>query len=271
MRRKTEISRIISAELVSLRRRRSTFVLPAVLLALATIVYFGLETGARNNWFGLPSGFFVAASAIGWLANVVVLVVVVLTSFLISQEYALGTVKSAWVRPLSRQGWFTGKVLYACGVVTVLYILAIVLVVILAALRSGFVDLMEKDYLVHTAGSMGLRLALTSALVLFTIWSTVIVTAAFASRINHPGGAIAVVTGIGVALMALSVFPPVRPFLLTTYIGLPSEQMVAMSKGLPLPFEWGDLVWRTLAAGALWACVAYFAGRKIVKAREITD
>jgi hypothetical protein len=44
-----------------------------------------------------------------------------------------------------------------------------------------------------------------------------------------------------------------------------------MSKGLPLPFEWGDLVWRTLVAGAAWAFVAYFAGLKIVKNREITS
>ena len=271
MSRKTEIFRIVSGELVSQRRRRSTFVLPAVLLLLAAFVYFGLETGARNNWFGLPSGFFVAASSIGWLANVVVLIVVVLTSFLISQEYALGTVKSAWVRPLSRQGWFTGKLLYACGVVTLLFLTAVVVVVVLAVLRLGFVDLMEKDYLIHTAGSMELCLALTSALVLYTIWSTVIVTAALSSRINHPGGAIAVVTGIGVALMALSVFPPIRPFLLTTYIGLPSEQMVAMSKGLPLPFEWGTLVWRTLVTGAIWAFVAYLAGLRIVKSRQITS
>ncbi len=271
MNRKSEISRIVSGELVMQRRRRSTFVLPSVLLLLAAIVYFGLEMGARNNWFGLPSGFFVAASSIGWMANVVVLVVVVFTSFLISQEYALGTVKSAWVRPLSRQGWFTGKLLYACGLVTLLFLMAAVVVVALALLRLGFVDLMEKDYLVHTAGSMGLRLVLTTALVLYTIWSTAIVTAALASRINHPGGAIAAVTGIGVALMALSVFPPVRPFLLTTYIGLPSEQMVAMSKGLPLPFEWGTLVWRTLAVGTTWAVVAYVAGIRIVKNRQITS
>jgi hypothetical protein len=71
-------------------------------------------------------------------------------------------------------------------------------------------------------------------------------------------------------MTALSVFPPVRPYLLTTYIGAPSEQMVAMSKGLPLPFEWKDLAWRTVATGVVWAAVSYVAGRRIVSRKEIT-
>ncbi len=271
MKTKTDVARVFSAELVSLRRRRSTVVLPVAMLALAFVVYFGLETAARNNWFGIPSGFFVAASSIGWLANVVVLIGVVFTSFAISQEFALGTVKSVWVRPLSRQGWFCGKVVYACTVITLLYLLVIAVVVGLAAWRSGYVDLMEKDYLIHTAGDMGLRLLLTSALTLVSIWATVIVTAAVATRINHPGGTIAIVMGIGVSLLALSVFPMVKPLLLTTHIAKPGEQMIAMTKGLPLPLEWIDLTWQSLVVALVWMGLAYMAGRITVKNKQITS
>jgi hypothetical protein len=270
LKRRGDITRVVSAEVLKCRRRRSTVVLPVIVAALAVLVYFGLEIGARNNWFGVPSGFFVASSSIGWITNAVVLLLVVVTSFVVSQEFALGTVKSAWVRPVNRGGWYAAKCVTAAGMVTALFVLAVVVVVALAAARSGFTDLMEKDYLVHSARSMGARMALTTGLTLFVLWSATAVTAALAARVNHAGGAIAVALGLGIAMAALSVFPPVRPYLLTTYLGLPSEQMVAMSKGLPLPLEWGDLIGRTLAAGGAWALAAYAIGLWIVQRKEIT-
>jgi ABC-type transport system involved in multi-copper enzyme maturation permease subunit len=270
MSQRGDIARIVSAEVLKLRRRRSTFVLPSIVVALAVLIYFGLEVGARNHWFGIPSGFFVASSAIAWITNAIVLVLVVVTSFFVSQEFALGTVKSAWVRPVKRSGWFTAKLLTAAGAVTALFLVAVVVVLTLAAARAGFTDLMEKDYLIHTARSMGLRMAMTTGLTLFVVWSAAAVTSALAARLNHPGGAIAATLGLGIAMTALSVFPAVRPFLLTTYLALPCEQMVAMSKGLPLPLEWGDLVWHTLAAGGAWGVGAYLIGRRTVQRKEIT-
>lgn len=263
------IRRVMAGELLKQRRTRSFLVVPAAVCVLAAVVYFGVETGARSNWFGIPSGFFVAASTVGWLAGVLVLVAVVSTSFLISREFATGAVKSAWVRPLGRQAWYLGRVLYSCAVLTVLFVLAVLVIAALSAARVGFVDLMEKDYLIHTAAGMGRCLALTAVLTLIVFWSAVVVTSAFAVLINHPGGTIAVVIGVGVAMTALAVFAPLRPFLLTTYVGLPSEQMVAMSKGLPLPLEWKDLVWRTLAAAGGWAGLAWIAGRTIISKKEI--
>jgi len=267
---RSDISRVVSAEVLKFKRRRSKVVLPSVVVALAVLIYFGLEVGARNHWFGLPSGFFVASSAIGWITNAIVLLLVVVTSFVVSQEFALGTVKSVWVRPVKRNGWYAAKILTAAGIVTALFVLACVVVLALAAARSGFADLMEKDYLVHSARSLGFRMALTTGLTLFMLWSATVVTAALAARFNHSGGAIAAALGLGIAMTALSVFPPVRPYLLTTYLGLPSEQMVAMSKGLPLPLEWGDLIWRTFAAGGVWALAAYAIGLRIVQRKEIT-
>lgn len=265
-----DIRKIVSAEVLKLKRRRSTVMLPLVVAALALIIYFGLEVGARRHWFGVPSGYFVASSAIAWITNAMVVLLVVVTAFFISQEYALGTVKSAWVRPARRGGWYTAKLLTAAGAVTVLFAAAVAVVMLVAALRLGFADLMEKDYLVHTARGLGLRLTLTTALTLFMMWSATAVTAAVAARFNHPGGAIAAALGLGIAMTALSVFPAARPFLLTTYLALPSEQMVAMSKGLPLPLEWSDLAWQTLAAGGAWGVGAYLIGRRFTVRKEIT-
>jgi hypothetical protein len=160
--------------------------------------------------------------------------------------------------------------LTAAGIVTALFVVAAVVMVALAALKLGFEDLMEKDYLIHTAGSLGVRMVLTTALTLFVLWSATAVTAALAARLNHPGGAIAAALGLGIAMTALSVFPAARPYLLTTYLSLPSEQMVAMSKGLPLPLEWGDLVWQTLAGAGAWGAAAYLSGRRVVQKKEIT-
>jgi ABC-type transport system involved in multi-copper enzyme maturation permease subunit len=265
-----DIGNIVSAEILKFRRRRSTIVLPAILVVLAAVIYFGIDLGARRHWFGLPSGYFVAASAIAWITNAVTLALVIATSFVISQEYALGTVKAVWVRPVSRRAWYTAKNLVAGGAVTLCYLITVAVVIVLAAARSGFTDLMEKDYLIHSAGSLGLRLLLTTALTLCAIWAATLLTAAVASKTNHPGGAIAVTIGMGIAMLALSQFPPVGAFLPTTYLGAPSEQMIAMSKGLPLPYEWGDLVWKSLVASGLWGLLAYLAGLRIVSKKEIT-
>jgi hypothetical protein len=189
----------------------------------------------------------------------------------VSQEFALGTVKSVWVRPVKRSGWFSAKLLTAAGIVTALFVVAVAAVVGVAAARLGYTDLMEKDYLVHPARNLGVRMALTTGLTLFALWSATAVTAALAARLNHPGGAIAAALGLGIAMTALSVFPAARPFLLPTYLGLPSEQMVAMSKGLPLPLEWGDLVWQTLVAGGAWGLAAFLVGIGVVQKKEITS
>lgn len=269
--RRSDVSRVLAGEVLKFRRRRSTVVMPLIMVLLATATALLFDAGARNNWFGVPSGFFVAASATAWITNVMALLLVIVASFTVAQEFALGTVKAAWVRPVGRTGWFAGKVITSGVVVTVLFLLAVAAAVVVAGVKGGFSDLMEKDYLVHTARSLGLRLLLTTGLALCALWSATVVAAAVAAKLDHAGGAIAAALGLGIAMTALSMIPAAKPFLLTTYIGLPAEQMLAMSKGLPLPLEWGDLIWRTLAVSGIYALVAYLFGRWIVGKREITS
>jgi hypothetical protein len=262
--------KIIAAEWLKLKHRRTTIVIPLLVLALAVIFFFGLDLATRREWIGIPSGFNVAAGSINLVIKVLVLVVVIATCFHISREFALGTVKSAWVRPVTRNAWFAGKIISAVIAMSALFLFVVAVIMLLAAWRFGLADLMEKDYLVHSASSLGWRMLLTIAMTLWGLWATIAVVAMLAGFFNHPGGAIAAGLGVGFLMTVLGIFPAVSPYLLSTYISLPIEQMTAMSKGLPLPYSWGDVARLTLIGGGVWMIVGLVVGQQTIKRKEIT-
>jgi ABC-type transport system involved in multi-copper enzyme maturation permease subunit len=194
----------------------------------------------------------------------------IITCFQISGEFAMGTVKPAWVKGLSRHGWLSGKVVSACLAVTAVFLIVLAVSLASAAARYGFTGLKEKDYVIHTASALWRGYLLGAGLTLFSLWAVVTVTSMLAAHLNRPGSAIAVAVLLAVALTVVAVFKPARPFLLTSAISLPFEQMTAMSKGLPLPLEWGDLVWRTLACAGGWMAASFAAGQIIIARKEIT-
>ncbi len=247
-----------------------TVIVPLVTAAFAIVVSLGLGLAAQRAWLGMPSGFYMTAAAARWMINVLVLLSIVITCFHISREFAFGTVKPAWSRPVTRHAWYTGKVISACAIVTVLFAVVIFCIIAVSALRFGFNDLMEKDYLVHSAASMGGKLACTAVLTLWSLWAVTVVTAMLAVLFNHPGGGIAASLGLGLLMTVLGIFPPVRPFLLGTFINMPLEQMVAMSQGLPLPFEWSRLVLWTIVGGGAWLTAGLILGVLFIRRKEIT-
>jgi ABC-type transport system involved in multi-copper enzyme maturation permease subunit len=265
-----DLFKIVAAEWLKLRRRKSTWGVPPVIGLLCLVIFFGLDLASRRDWVGLPSGFYLASASLGWMLNAIVLVVVTATCFHISREFALGTIKSSWVRPLTRRSWYAGKILTIWAVTAGLLLFAVLVVAVLAAVRFGFTDLMEKDYLVHSRSTLGLRFALSVFLSLWALLATASVVAMLAGLFNHPGGAIACSLGLGLVLTALAVFPGWRPFLLSTYLSLPGEQMVAMSKGLPLPMSWNELVHQTLLGAGAWMAVSLVAGDWLIHKKEIT-
>lgn len=268
---KSDVIRVITGEAFKLSRQRKTVLLPLFVAGFAAAIFFGLEMATRRDWIGIPGGYYLAASTIGWIGHVTVLLSVVLTSFFISREFALGTVKSAWTRPIKREAWFNGKIFTACSAVSALFLFAVAVTVALALWRLGFTDLSEKNYVIHTSRDLAIRLALTVGLLLWSIWAATVVMSAVAAVFGFPGGAIACSFWLGLAMVILAMYQPVRPFLLLTYFGLPADQMIAMSKGLPLPMEWNDVVWRTLLGAGAWMVVAYFVGRRVIKRKEITS
>ena len=266
----SEITRVISAETVKLRRRRSTWVAPSLVALTALLVFLVAAVTISKNFAGIPSGFYLASSVSGWMIKITGLLAIIITCFTISGEFALGTVKPAWVKGLSRRGWLAGKTVSAAAAVTVLFLIVLVIALASAGAKYGFSALAEKDYVIHTAGALWKGYVLSAALTLFSLWSVVTVTSMLAALFNRPGSAIATAVLLAVGLAILDAIGSARPFLLTSSISLPFEQMTAMSKGLPLPLEWGELVWRTLACAGTWLVLSCAAGHMIITRKEIT-
>jgi ABC-type transport system involved in multi-copper enzyme maturation permease subunit len=266
----SDIKKIISAEWLKLKKRKTTWVVPLVLGLLCLVMFFGLDLASRRNWVGMPSGFYLASATISWIINAIVLVIVIAACFHISREFALGTIKSAWVRPLTRRSWYGGKILSIWAAMAGLFLFAVLIIVALAALRFGFTDLMEKDYLVHSRSALGLRFALMVFLTLWALLATASVISMLAGFFNNPGGAIACGLSLGLLMTVLAVFPGWRPFLLNSYISLPCEQMVAMSKGLALPMSWNELTRQILIGAGGWMIVSLLIGDWVIRKKEIT-
>ena len=246
-------------------------VVPVAVCFIAAAIFFALELAARARLAGQPNGFRLAAGTLDLVTSlVVVLFAVVTTCFHVSREFSLGTVRAAWVRPMTRNSWYIGKVISACGAVTGVFLCAAAVIVLLAMWRFGLADLMEKDYLVHSAASLGWRLVLSVALTIWSLWALVSVVAALAVFFCHPGSAIAAALGIGILFTVLDMFSQIAPFVLSTYIGMPIEQMGAMASGVPLPFSWSQVIWRTLAGAGAWMAVAWIIGLCSIRQKEIT-
>jgi ABC-type transport system involved in multi-copper enzyme maturation permease subunit len=265
-----DIKRVVAAERIKLRRSGTTWFVPAAAAVMTLLVFLAVAYAAARDWIGVPSGFYLASSTSGWMVNITALLAMIVTCFQISGEFALGTVKPAWVKGLSRHGWLSGKIVTASAAVTVLFLIVVIAALCSAWARYGFADLKEKDFVVHTAASLWRAYLLCAGLTLFSLWAAVSVTAMVSTLLSRPGSAIAVSILLAVGLNLLGVFEPVRFFLLTYAISLPYEQMTAMTKGIPLPLEWGQLVWRTLACAGGWLAVSFAVGQMIIGRKEIT-
>lgn len=265
-----ELRKMISSEVYKAARRRSTLAVPVIVILATVLVFVAVDLAAQRHWAGIPSGFYLLARVIEQMQYVIALLAVIMTCFHVSGEFSQGTVKAVWVRPVGRRGWYAGKLLCAAGAVVGLLLLAVLTGVVLAWAKYGFAGLMEKDYMVHSAGSLAGRFALSILLTTWAYLGLVAATAAVAAFINRAGAAIAVVAVIAFLMMVLSMFPAFEPFLLSTCLGQPLEQMTFMSKGLPLPLEWDTLIWRELVCTGAWMAAALAAGLLFIGKKEIT-
>ncbi len=267
---KSNLSGILSAEVYKLRRSRARFLIPVILVLLTIFLFIGLSAAAERNFIGIPSGFYIASASLGWMVNIIVLALVVIASFQISNEFAMGTVKSAWVRPVARSTWLTAKTLYLYLITGILLFSIAILVIILAWIKFDLTDLMEKNYLIHSAWNMGGKFFLVLALTFWTLCAVVSFATAISTLFYRPGSAIATILTFSLLMAILGIFPVLKGFLLSTYISLPFEQMAAMTKGLPLPLSWSNLVWRTLSVSGVYMIVSVAAGQLIIARKEIT-
>ncbi|MDZ7859939.1 MAG: ABC transporter permease [Candidatus Krumholzibacteriota bacterium] len=262
-------SAIISTEIYKLRRNKMRFVVPAAFFLLTILVFVGLSAAALRNYFGLPNGFYVTSASLSWLINIIVLTLVIITSFQISNEFAMGTVKSVWVSPVSRRTWLTGKIIYLCLIAALLLFCSTILVLFLSWIKFGLTNLVEKNYVIHSASSLGLRLLLVLSLSLSTLFAVVCFTSAISTLFCRPGLSIATVLSFGFLMMVIGILPVLKGFLLITYISSPLEQMTAMAKGLPLPFSWSELIKKTLTVSGVYMIISIAAGQLFITKKEI--
>ncbi|MBN2185555.1 MAG: ABC transporter permease [Candidatus Krumholzibacteriota bacterium] len=265
-----DIVNIISAEKYKLLRRRSSAAMLFGVVILSVLLFLSVDLAAQRDWIGIPSGFYLASVAIGWMVNIIALLTIMIVAFQISGEFALGTVKPAWTRPIRRSAWFVGKLISVSAVSSVLFMISFATITLLASMKYGFSDLMEKDYLVHAFSALAGRYILASFLTLVSFWALAAVTAMFAACFVRPGSTIAVTVVLSFLMSVIAIFRQAAPFLLSSALSMPFQQMKMMSKGLPVPLEWNDLTWQTMACASAYLILAVVSGLIIINKKEVT-
>ncbi len=263
-----DIRKILLTEWHQCRRRKIIVLLPMLVTLISALMFLAVSFAARENWIGLPSGFYIIAETMNWLLSIFGLLAVVLTSFTISGEFALGTVKAAWVRPLSRRNWYLGKLLAVAIAVSILFLLSILVVTGFSWAQFDLTDLMEKDTLIHSCGNLVTYLVIVVGLSLWAIWSLIAVVGFISTLCQRPGGAITITIAFFLLLTALGIFTEVKQALLSFCFTTPFEQMTIMSKGL-FP-DWTGLIQSNIAVCALWLLAALAGGLVVIKRKEIT-
>jgi len=263
--------RTIAGEWLKLRKSRTTPVGLLVYLAIFAVLYITYVVAARESFMGIQSGFYIAGAAVSAATTPLAFVALLLVSFSLGREFSQGTVQMVWSKPITRGGWLLGKIGTSAFHVSVFVVLTFVIAVVAAGLQFGFADLMEKDYLIHAQSALWWRFALLAALTWLAVIAVVVATAIPALYLGSPGGAVTVSIVIGFALQMAGGWDNISPFLLSTYLMEPLQQFVAMSKGLPLPLTWGELVRTCLIGSVVWIGLCWVWAWQIVRRKEVLN
>ncbi len=263
--------RVMSTEWLKLRRSRATATGLVVYVAVLGVLYAVYAIASLRSFAGIRSGFYVAGAVLSTATTPLAFVAAMLVTFSIGREFSQGTIHNVWARPLTRQGWLLGKTISAASHLAVFGLLTLVLVIVAAGIQLGFSDLMEKDFLIHTGAALWGHLALTVCLTWLALSAVVVFAAVPALSIGSPGGAFAVSLIAGFICQLLDGWDPIKPFLISTYLSLPLDQFVAMSKGLPLPQAWGTLLTTCLFGLAAWIAVGWLWAWVLVRRKEVLN
>ncbi|MBD3178875.1 MAG: hypothetical protein GF417_04330 [Candidatus Latescibacteria bacterium] len=264
-----DINTIISAEIYKQSRTRSLKILPGLLILATVIIFLGVSAATESLSFGIASGFYITAASLGWIIKAVTFAAVIITSFQISNEFGMGTVKAAWAQPLSRSSWYTGKLIYTCLLTWIILIVSALFLVLITSFKYDFSPLIENDYLMHSEVDLWIKLGLT---LLLSVWVTGVIitsTAVISLLFNGAGSSISLVIAVALLMFMLEVFSVAKPFLLSSYITLPVDQFTLMAKGLPLQMSWKDLIYNTVGFPAGYLILSLIAGFYLIKIKEI--
>jgi ABC-type transport system involved in multi-copper enzyme maturation permease subunit len=266
-----EVCRVTGAEWLRARRSRATLTGLVVYVLVVGILYFTYYLAVRRSFVGIPTGFYLCGAVLSAAVTPLAFIGVLLIAFSLGREFSSGTIHLVWTRPISRLGWLGGKVLSSVIHLKSFLVLTLVIVITVAGAQFGFSSLMEKDYLIHSAGSLWWNLLLVIVLTWIALIATVSIVCVPALYIASPGVTITVCVAGGFVLQLAAGWEVLRPFLLPTYLSSPLAQFVAMSKGLPLPEEWSTLT-RTCLLGSLgWMLAGWLWAAWIVKRKEVLN
>jgi ABC-type transport system involved in multi-copper enzyme maturation permease subunit len=264
-----DVRRVLSAEWLKARGSRGLYAGPVVYVVVLVLLYVAYNVAARQGLIGIETGFFVAGSVLSAATTPLAFVALLLTAFGISREFSQRTIQNVWTRPINRSGWLLGKAISAGMMIGSYFLLTVVVVLVLAGGQFGYAPLAEKDYIIHTSGALWGNLLLCAFLTLAAMLTVVIVAGIPAILVNNAGGALALMLTAGFLMQIADGWDALRPFLITTYIGQPFEQFVAMAKGIPVPWEWGALV-RTCVIGTVaWSVGGILGSMALVRRKEI--
>jgi ABC-type transport system involved in multi-copper enzyme maturation permease subunit len=264
-----EACRVLSAEWLRVRKSRATLAGLVTYIAVVLILYLTYYLAVRRSFMGIPTGFYLSGAVLSAAVTPLAFVGVLLVAFSMGREFSSGTISLVWARSLTRRGWLAGKVLGSVVHLKVFFVLALVLILAAAGMQLGFSSLMEKDYLIHSAGSLWWSLILAAALTWVALVAAVIFVSVPALYIASPGGTIAVSVVAGFILQLAAGWDALKPFLLSTYLSAPLAQFVAMSKGLPMTEEWGSLTRTCLLGSLIWMLAGWFWAVWIVNRKEV--
>jgi ABC-type transport system involved in multi-copper enzyme maturation permease subunit len=264
-----DVKIVIASEFYKLGRTRSVKIIPVLLVIVTVTIFLAVGAASENLSFGIESAFYIFASSIGWIVKALAFSAIIISSFQISNEFSMGTVRAAWSHPVSRRSWYLGKLIHIFAVTAALLILSAALLLILTAFKYDFNPLIENEYMIHSEAGLWGRLLLS---LLLTLWVTaVLVSAASAVALffNSAGSSMAAVVAAGLLMVLLEIFSGARPFLLTTYISTPADQFTVMTKGLPLQMSWKDIIYHTVGFTSIYLAAALAAGIAAAGKREI--
>jgi ABC-type transport system involved in multi-copper enzyme maturation permease subunit len=261
--------RTVVAEWFKLKKSRAAPIGILVYLVVLAILYFTYEIAARESFIGIESGFYIVGAVTSATTLPLAFVALFLVSFSLGREFSQGTVQMVWARPIPRTGWLLGKAITNGYHLSVFVAFTFIITIIVAGMRFGFTDLMEKDYLIHAEAALWGRFALLAALTWLAAVAVAIAAMIPALYLGNPGGALTVSTVAGFVLQMAGGWDAASPFLLSTYLSGPLQQFVAMSKGLPLPQTWSELVRTCLIGTIAWIGVCWLWAWQIVRRKEV--
>lgn len=264
-----DIVKIVSAEIYKQSKTKSSKTVPVMVLVITALIFLAVSAASDNLSLGPASGFYITAASLGWIIKAVSFAAVIITCFQISNEFSMGTVKAAWVQPLSRNHWYSGKLLHSCIICWSVLLAAVALLILLSSLKYNFNPLIENNYQIHSESDLWLKLGLTLILTLWVISVIIAATSVISIIFNAAGSSISVVIAASLLMVILEIFGDVRPFLLTSYISLPADQFVLMTKGLPLQMSWKEITCQTLGFPAGYLALSLIAGFLMINRKEI--